>query len=205
MGDIVSLVERAEDAIKKEEAEEMTRKLMTAKFDFNDFMQQYKMVTGMGSMSQVVRLIPGMGSVTDKQLARLEKQYKQYEAMINSMTKQERETPELLAKSPSRRRRVARGSGRTEQDVAELIAVFTGMRSQMQSLSRMMALSGGVQNIPGMPAMSDEEMMASVLSGTGPRKVEAGKVRRKKKAAAGDRARGAMAEVMAVQAGSSTS
>jgi len=197
MGDIVTLVEKAEDAIKAEEAEEMTRKIMLAKFDFNDFLAQYKMVTGMGSMTQVVKMIPGMGSITDKQLEKVERQYKEYEAMIGSMTKKEREQPELLAKSPSRRRRVARGSGRSEQDVSELVAVFTGMRSQMQSLSRMMALSGGVANVPGMPAMSDEEMMAAVLGGTGPRKVAPGKVRRKKKAmtAVGSR-RGAMAEVV---------
>jgi hypothetical protein len=78
---------------------------------------------------------------------------------------------------------VARGSGHDEQDVAELVAVFTGMRSQMQGLSRVMALSGGGMNIPGMPTMSDEEMMATVLGGTGPRKVAPGKVRRKRKSA----------------------
>jgi signal recognition particle subunit SRP54 len=65
--------------------------------------------------------------------------------MINSMTKQEREQPELLAKSPSRRRRIAQGSGRSDEQVAELIAMFTSMRMQMQTMSRMMALSGGAQ------------------------------------------------------------
>lgn len=180
MGDVITLVERAEEAIKEEEAAEIAERLMKAKFDFNDFMKQYKMVTGLGSLGQVAKLIPGMNKVTEKQLEKLERQYQRYENMIGSMTKKEREEPELLAKSPSRRRRVARGSGFNEQDVAELVAVFTGMRSQMQGLSRVMALSGGGMNIPGMPQMSDEEMMATVLGGTGPRKVAPGKVRRKR-------------------------
>ncbi|WPT10645.1 Signal recognition particle 54 kDa protein [Picochlorum sp. SENEW3] len=181
MGDVVSLVEKAEAAIKEEEAAEMTKKIMSAKFDFNDFLKQYKMVTGMGSMSQIVKMIPGMGSITDKQLARVEQQYKVYEAMINSMTKQERAQPELLAKSPSRRRRVARGSGKEESDVAELVGVFTGMRAQMQTMSRMMAISGGTSGLMGMPGMDDEEMMSSLMGGAGPRPVAPGRIRRKKK------------------------
>lgn len=184
MGDVVSLVEKAEEAIKEEEAAEMTKKIMSAKFDFNDFLKQYKMVTGMGSMSQIVKMIPGMGSITDKQLARVEQQYKVYEAMINSMTVQEREQPELLAKNPSRRRRIARGCGKEESDVAELVGVFTGMRAQMQTMSRMMAISGGAGGLMGMPGMDDEEMMASLMGGAGPRPVAPGCVRRRKKAAA---------------------
>jgi signal recognition particle subunit SRP54 len=187
MGDVVTLVEKAEAAIAEDEAAEMTRRMMTAKFDLNDFMKQYKMVTGMGSIASVVKMIPGMGNINDKQLARVEKQYTRYEAMLASMTAAERAAPELLAKGASRRRRVARGSGHQEADVAELVAVFTGMRAQMQSLSRMMALGGGGA-AAGMPAMSDEEMMAAVLGGTGPRKVEAGKVRRKKRALVARRA-----------------
>jgi len=186
MGDVVTLVEKAEEAIKAEEAEELTRRMMTAKFDFNDFLKRYKAVAGMGSMSQVVKMIPGMGAITDKQLQKVEKTYKTYEAMINSMTDKERTTPELLAKSPSRRRRIARGAGHPEPSVSELVAMFATMRAQMQNMSRMMALSGGMGGgLPGMPGMSDEEMMASVLGGTGPRKVAAGKVRRKKKAGGG--------------------
>jgi signal recognition particle subunit SRP54 len=101
--------------------------------------------------------------------------------MIGSMTPAERARPDLLAASPPRRRRVARGCGRREQDVAELVAVFVGMRSQMQGLSRMMALSNGLGGgLPGAPAMSDEEMMAAVLGGTGPREVAPGRVRRKR-------------------------
>ena len=190
MGDVVTLVEKAEEAIKAEEAEELTRRMMSAKFDFNDFLKQYKAISGMGSMAQVVKMIPGMGAMTDKQLQKVEKAYKTYESMISSMTKQEREQPELLAKTPGRRRRVARGSGFEEKDVAELVGLFAAMRSQMQNLTKMMALSGGMSGIPGMPSMTDEEMMASVLGGTGPRQVAPGKVRRKKKMSAGSNGKG---------------
>ncbi|KAI7844769.1 hypothetical protein COHA_001651 [Chlorella ohadii] len=192
MGDVVSLVEKAEDAIQAEEAAELTKKMMTAKFDFNDFLKQYKTVTGMGNLSTLVKMLPGMNKVNEKQLAEVERKYKTYESMIQSMTKQEREQPELLAKNPSRRRRIARGSGRTEEQVAELIGMFTSMRAQMQTLSRMMALSGGAQGMAGMPQMSDEEMMEAVMGGTGPRKVAPGKVRRKR----GSRG---MAELVALQ------
>ena len=112
-GDVISLVEKAEEVIKEEEAIAMTKKMMAAKFDFNDFLQQYKTVTSMGSLGQIAKMIPGMSGITDKQLAAVEKQYKAYEAMINSMTAEERKTPDLLAKQPARRRRIARGVGRT--------------------------------------------------------------------------------------------
>ncbi|KAG7667214.1 putative Signal recognition particle 54 kDa protein, chloroplastic [Nannochloris sp. 'desiccata'] len=177
MGDVVTLVEKAEEAIKAEDAEAAIARMMTAKFDFNDFLQQYKLVNGMGSMTEVMKMIPGMNKISEKQLAAVEKKYKRYESMIGSMTKKEREFPELLAKSQSRRRRIARGSGYKAEDVTELVAMFTGMRVQLQTMSRMMALGGG-----GMPGqMSDEDMMEAVLGGTGPRKVTAGMVRRKKK------------------------
>jgi signal recognition particle subunit SRP54 len=174
-GDVISLVEKAEAAIKEEEAIAMTKKMMSAKFDFNDFLAQYKTVTSMGSLGQIAKMIPGMGGISDKQIARVEKQYKSYEAMINSMTKEEREKPDLLAKQPSRRRRIARGSGKDESEVAELVGVFVGMRSQMQSMSKMMAISGGMP-----PGMDDEEMMGALMGGSGPRPVTPGRVRRKR-------------------------
>ena len=140
-GDVISLVEKAEEVIKEEEAIAMTKKMMAAKFDFNDFLQQYKTVTSMGSLGQIAKMIPGMSGITDKQLAAVEKQYKAYEAMINSMTAEERKTPDLLAKQPARRRRIARGSGKDESEVQELVGVFVAMRAQMSTMSRMMAIS----------------------------------------------------------------
>lgn len=85
----------------------------------------------------------GFNKINDKQLAEAEKQMKKYEVMISSMTPQERSTPELLATGPSRRRRIARGSGRKELDVTNMVAQFSAMRSRMRDMSKMMAMSGG--------------------------------------------------------------
>lgn len=84
----------------------------------------------------------GMNKISEEQLAQAEKQFSMWESMINSMTQKERETPELLASTPSRRRRIARGSGRKELDVSNMIAKFTQMRSMVQNMSRMMKIKG---------------------------------------------------------------
>ena len=131
----------------------------------------------MGSLSSVMKMLPGMSGITDKQLAAAEKQFAIYESMINSMTAKERTQPELLAKSVSRRRRVARGSGRTEKEVADLMGVFTRLRMQMQSVTKMMAMGGALP--PGM--MNDDDIMNAMMSESGPRPIPGGMVRRKKK------------------------
>lgn len=84
----------------------------------------------------------GMNKVTDDQMAQAEKQFKLWESMVNSMTPKERETPELLAKTPSRRRRIARGSGRKDLDVSTMIGQFTAARSMVQNMSKMMKMQG---------------------------------------------------------------
>lgn len=84
----------------------------------------------------------GMNKISDEQMAQAEKQFKLWESMINSMTPKERETPEVLASTPSRRRRIAKGSGRKELDVSNMIAKFTQMRSMVQNMSRMMKIKG---------------------------------------------------------------
>lgn len=83
-----------------------------------------------------------MNKITDKQLDATEKQFKIFESMIQSMTPKERADPELLAKSSSRRRRIARGSGHKEVDVTNMIGTFSSMRARMRDLSRLMAMSG---------------------------------------------------------------
>ena len=84
----------------------------------------------------------GMNKISDQQMAQAEKQQKLWESMINSMTPHERETPEVLASTPSRRRRIARGSGRKELDVSNMIAMFTQMRSRMRDMSKLMKMTG---------------------------------------------------------------
>jgi len=177
MGDVLTLVEKAQESINEEEAEYQMKRLLSNKFDFTDFLAQYKQVTNLGGMGSVMKMLPGMSGITDKQLQAAEKQFKMYEAMINSMTPAERSQPELLAKSPTRRRRVARGSGRSEKDVADLIGVFTQLRIRMQSITKMMAAGGQLPS----DMMTDDEILSATLSGSGPRPVTPGKVRRKKR------------------------
>ena len=111
--------------------------------------------------------------------------------MIQSMTKEERTNPDLLAKTPSRRRRVARGSGRTDADVAGLVATFASMRSRMRSLSKMLA-AGGAGGAAGMPSMTDEELMQATVASASAQ-VSPGKARRRKAPREG---RGALAELV---------
>lgn len=93
-----SSIPQATEAIKEEEAASIAKRLMENKFDFNDFLKQYKLVSSMGTMQQVMKMLPGMSQVTDKQMAEAEKNFKMFESMINSMTPGERANPELLAK-----------------------------------------------------------------------------------------------------------
>lgn len=111
------------------------------------------------------------------------------------MTREERKNPDLLAKTPSRRRRVARGSGRTETDVAGLVATFASMRSRMRSLSKMLA-AGGAGGTPGMPSMTDEELLEATVA-TASAQVSPGKARRRRARSDG---RGALSELESVGA-----
>lgn len=162
MGDVLTLVEKAQEEIDLADVEKMQSKIMEAKFDFNDFIKQMRLLKNMGSLGGVLKLIPGMGKISGSDLAKGETQLKRTESMINSMTKDEKTNPELLAQSPSRRRRVAKGSGFEEKDVTKLVKDFTKMRSMMQNMGRgmpgmgmgMPGMGGGMPGM-GMPGMGD--------------------------------------------------
>ncbi|WP_414564073.1 MULTISPECIES: signal recognition particle protein [unclassified Anabaena] len=145
MGDVLSLVEKAQEEFDLADAEKMQEKILSAKFDFTDFLKQLRMLKNMGSLGGIMKMIPGMNKLSDDQLKQGETQLKRCEAMINSMTRQERHDPDLLASSPSRRRRIAKGSGYRETDVSKLVADFQKMRSLMQQM--------GQGQMPGMPGM----------------------------------------------------
>jgi len=149
MGDIVTLVEKAQEELDIADVEKMQRKMMEAKFDFNDFLKQMRLLKNMGSFAGVMKLIPGINKLGAGALEQGEVQLKRTESMINSMTKEERANPQLLAQSPSRRRRVAKGSGHEEKDIARLVSDFTRMRSMMQQMS----MGGGLPGMGGMPNM----------------------------------------------------
>lgn len=145
MGDVLTLVEKAQEEFDLADAEKMQEKILSAKFDFTDFLKQLRMLKNMGSLGGLIKMIPGMNKISDDQLKQGETQLKRCEAMINSMTRKERQDPDLLASSPSRRRRIASGSGYRESDVSKLVADFQKMRSLMQQM--------GQGSFPGMPGM----------------------------------------------------
>jgi signal recognition particle subunit SRP54 len=135
MGDVLTLVEKAQDEIDIADAAKLTEKILEAKFDFNDFIKQMRLLKNMGSLGGLLKMIPGMGKMSEGQLKQGEDKLKQAEAMIQSMTKEERGNPELLASTPSRRRRIAKGCGYAEKEVNQLIAEFTRMRTMMQQMT----------------------------------------------------------------------
>jgi signal recognition particle subunit SRP54 len=153
MGDILTLVEKAQEEIDLADVEKMQSKIMEAKFDFNDFIKQMRLLKNMGSLGGVLKLIPGMGKISGADLAKGETQLKRTESMISSMTKAEKANPDLLAQSPSRRRRVAKGSGFNEKDVSKLVQDFSKMRSMMQNMGRGMPGMGMPGMGMGMPGM----------------------------------------------------
>ncbi|OMO68343.1 hypothetical protein COLO4_29709 [Corchorus olitorius] len=151
MGDVLSFVEKAQEVMRQEDAEDLQKKIMSAKFDFNDFLKQTRAVARMGSMTRVIGMIPGMGKVTPAQVREAEKSLKIMEGMIEAMTPEEREQPELLAESPERRKRVAQASGKTEQQVSQLVAQLFQMRVRMKNL--MGVMEGG--SIPTLSNLED--------------------------------------------------
>lgn len=145
MGDVLTLVEKAQEEIDLADAEQMQEKILSAKFDFTDFLKQLRLLKNMGSLGGIMKMIPGMNKLNADQLKQGETQLKRCEAMIKSMTAQERKDPDILASSPSRRRRIAGGSGYKESDVAKLVSDFQKMRSLMQQMGQ-----GGFPGMPGM-------------------------------------------------------
>jgi len=150
MGDVLTLVEKAQEEIDIADAEKMQKKIMEAEFDFDDFLKQMRLMKRMGSLGGIMKMIPGMGKLSSEQLEQGETQLKRVEAMINSMTRQERKNPKLLSGSPSRRRRIAKGSGYGEKDVGKLVSDFQKMRSLMQQMGSGGGMPGMGGGMPGM-------------------------------------------------------
>ena len=133
MGDVISFVEKAQDVIDQDEAEKTAEKLKKMQFTLEDFQEQLRQMQNMGSMEQLMDMIPGMGKMT-KNLVLDERQLVWTDAIINSMTKEERHNPSIL--DGSRRKRIARGSGRSIQEVNTLLKQFGQMQKMMKNLSR---------------------------------------------------------------------
>ncbi len=133
MGDVIGLVEKAAEAVEAEDAARLERKLRTASFDFNDFLAQFKMMRRMGPLENVLGMLPGMSNVQGLSID--EKQLKRTEAIVLSMTKEERTHPDIL--NARRRQRIARGSGCTVTEVNDLLRRFDQMRKMMKSAGKM--------------------------------------------------------------------
>jgi signal recognition particle subunit SRP54 len=138
MGDVVSLVEKAAEAISEDDARRMEQKLRTASFDLTDFLQQFKMLKRMGPLENILGMIPGMDKIKDSSVD--ENQLKRVEAIILSMTPQERTRPDIL--NARRRQRIARGSGVSVSEVNNLILRFNQMRKMMKNMGAMKKLMG---------------------------------------------------------------
>src|SRR5918911_2282388 len=142
MGDVLSLIEKAEQAIDKDEAEELEEKLRKNEFTLDDFRKQLKTIRKMGPLESIIGMIPGLGNL--KQLAENkpdEKQMGRVEAIICSMTAEERRNDRII--NGSRRRRIAKGSGTSVEEVNRLVKQFTEMQKMLKQLGGMAGLTGG--------------------------------------------------------------
>ena len=135
MGDVLTLIEKAQQAVDEDQAKEMERKFRQAAFDLEDFLQQIQSVKKMGSLTQLMEMIPGMNQLGKRMPTDLDEgQIKRVEAIIRSMTPEERHRPEII--NGSRRRRIAKGSGTTAQDINQLLNQFRQTQKIMKQFSR---------------------------------------------------------------------
>jgi signal recognition particle subunit SRP54 len=150
MGDVLTLIERAEQAVEEDEQAEMEKRLREGRFTFDDFLKAQKMLRRMGPLQGVLKLIPGLG----KQLQGVdvdEKQLKRVEAMVLSMTPQERAYPHVI--DGRRRQRIAGGSGTTVQEVNQLLAA----RKEMEKMMKQM----GKGKMPSIPQLQENGAQAA--------------------------------------------
>ena len=172
MGDVLSLIEQVQDKIDQEDAEAQLKKLQKNQFTLDDFRGQLRQVKKLGSFSKILKLLPdqllggvGMPDLTDEQSEMMEKELKRTEAIIDSMTREERANHLIL--NANRRRRIARGSGTTVQQVNSLIKQYTEMRRMMQGMFSGGGLGGKMmRRMAGVPGMDGvDPMMAGLPAG----------------------------------------
>jgi signal recognition particle subunit SRP54 len=148
MGDVLTLIEKAQENIDQEQAQKAAQKLLSAQFNFEDFLEQLQAIKKMGPLSQLLGMVPGLSQVTkDLPSDVTDKQMKRIEAIINSMTREERQHPDVL--NGSRRKRIALGSGTSVQEVNQLMSQF----KQMQRMMQQMKSGKGRGMFPGFPGL----------------------------------------------------
>ncbi len=201
MGDVLSLIEEVQAKVDQSEAEEQLKKLQKNEFTLDDFRRQLRQVKKLGSFSKIMKLLPdqllggiGMPELNEEQSAQMEKELKRTEAIIDSMTADEREDHKLL--NASRRRRIALGSGTTVAEVNQLVKQYTEMRQMMRQLStagmfggsglkgKLMRKMAGISGMPGLEGMGgdgDTDLPALPAAGAGGPSRKKLKKKRKKK------------------------
>jgi signal recognition particle subunit SRP54 len=150
MGDVISLVERAQQQFDEDEAKRINQKIRKNQFNFDDFLSQLEQIKKMGNLKDLVGMIPGMSKAI-KDVDIDDDAFKPIESIIKSMTPKERAQPELL--NGSRRRRLAKGSGTDIQQVNNLMKQFEDMRKVMRSMNKMSSTKGGMQQMAKMMGM----------------------------------------------------
>lgn len=148
MGDVLTLVEKAQANFDEKEAEKVAEKLKQNKFDLNDLLDQMRQIKKMGSFASILEMLPGGAKISDEDAAHGEKQLKQMEVIISSMTIREREKPDIV--NPSRKRRIASGSGTRVEDVNRLLKQFDQMQKMMKQFSGKGGKKGKRRLPPGM-------------------------------------------------------
>ncbi len=146
MGDIVSLVERAQDQFDEEQAKKIEKKIRSNKFDFDDFKSQLMQIKKMGNIKDLLAMIPGVGKAI-KDIDISDDSFKGIEAMIDSMTPKERANPEII--NPSRRARIAKGAGKDISEMNAFMKQFEQMKGMMKQMNKFKGMGG--MNLPGMP------------------------------------------------------
>lgn len=139
MGDILSLIEKAQSAIDEKEAKELGSRMLTQEFNFEDFLSAMNQMKKLGPLTKIIEMIPGFNSkqLEGIDLSQSEKEMSKVEAIINSMTQRERKNPSLISASPSRKRRIANGSGVTVQQVNKLLKDFENMKKMTKQMKSM--------------------------------------------------------------------
>jgi len=158
MGDVMTLVEKAQEEFDEKEARKAANKMMSGKFDLDDMLEQMRKVQKMGSLGGLLKLIPGMPKISPEQLAAGEREMKNFEVIINSMTKEEKQNPEIF--KYSRKIRVANGSGKTVADINRVLKKYDQMKDMMKKMEQYRKTGrmppggfpgmGGMGGFPGM-------------------------------------------------------
>lgn len=155
MGDMLSLIEKTQKEYDEKQAQELSEKIKENSFDFNDFLDQLDQIQKMGPLDEIMKMIPGMANNPAMKNVNMDpKDMDHLKAIIYSMTEQERTDPDIM--NPSRRRRIARGSGRPIQEVNRMIKQFNQMKTMMNKVSK--------GNMSGMENMMNQTGMGGKLS-----------------------------------------